>query len=392
MTKLSLINFIKYNPLIYKIYFNVGNLAIRILKLFIRHNDRRIFFISFGGRKFDDSPKAIYERLINDSRFDSYELIWAFQNPDKFTIPKGIKIKTDTLKYFCILLSSRVWITNSSVERGLRFTGKKTLYINTWHGSPIKKMGTDMPNDNSSFLGAGDDSNTDIMLAQSNFEVNIFSRVFKIPKERFRLTGLPRNDSLIEDNRPEHIKILKKRLGIDTDKKVILYAPTFREYQRGINNGCMLTPPITPKKWAKALGNEYIFLLRAHYEVARFLIADGGDFMLDVSDYPSLNELMLVSDILISDYSSIFFDYSILCRPMLTFCYDYNEYAEKRGMYFDIREELKNDSKTEDELISKIKYLAYENQSEISRYFKHKYISECGCASQKTLEIIYRNL
>lgn len=154
----------------------------------------------------------------------------------------------------------------------------------------------------------------------------------------------------------------------------------------------MLTPPITPKKWAKALGNEYIFLLRAHYEVVRFLIADGGDFMLDVSDYPSLNELMLVSDILISDYSSIFFDYSILCRPMLTFCYDYNEYAEKRGMYFDIREELKNDSKTEDELISKIKYLAYENQSEISRYFKHKYISECGCASQKTLEIIYRNL
>lgn len=85
-----------FNPL-YKVYFWIGSFFINILKFFIKPKDNLILFISFGGKKFDDSPKAIYEAMIRDNRFDGYDLVWAFQNPQEFKIPRGRIIKTDSM-------------------------------------------------------------------------------------------------------------------------------------------------------------------------------------------------------------------------------------------------------------------------------------------------------
>ena len=117
-----------------------------------------------------------------------------------------------------------------------------------------------------------------------------------------------------------------------------------------------------------------------------------SDFVRNVSTYPNLNELMFVSDILISDYSSIFFDYSILGRPMLTFCYDYEEYSSKRGMYFDIRKELDSDNSTQDQLLESIKTLDVEKTIKRALAFRRKFMEVYGDASKQCVDLIYDNI
>ena len=109
---------------------------------------------------------------------------------------------------------------------------------------------------------------------------------------------------------------IKEKLGIDKDKVVLLYAPTFREYTKGTSNEVVLNVPMDLKRWQEKLGDKYVVLFRAHYEVAKHMKVDGYPMFLDMSSYPDLNELMIVADALISDYSSIYFDYSVMHKPM----------------------------------------------------------------------------
>lgn len=132
--------------------------------------------------------------MLKDERFKDYKFVWAFHNPEAFKVPENsTKIKTDSFRYFKTALKARCWISNSGIERGLKFKKRNTFYFNTWHGSPIKKMGTDIPNENRSFAAKGG-SRVDVMTSQSDFEADILSGAFKIPRERFLMCGLPRND------------------------------------------------------------------------------------------------------------------------------------------------------------------------------------------------------
>ena len=387
--KNHLINFVKYNKIIYKIYFYTLSFAINVLKVFIKPDSKLILFNSFAGRKYDDSPKVIFEHMRNDVRFKDYRFVWAFHDPEKHNVIGAEKIKTDNLNYFRTALKARVWITNSSVSRGLDFKGKNTFYFNTWHGTAIKKIGIDMDVDNQSF-GYKGKSQIDIMMSQGEYDTNIFSRAFHIPKEQFLECGLPRND-IYTSYSIQYRNELRSKLGISPNRKVILYCPTFREYERDENNGCVLAPPIDLTKWKRILQNEYVFLFRAHYEVAKVMEIKEDEFVKNVTDYPNLSELMIVSDILISDYSSIFFDYSIMDKPMLHFTYDYEKYSSMRGMYFDIREYLKGSSH-EDELIQLIKGLNEEKEIKNTISFRNKYVTRYGNAGKLAVDCIAKEL
>lgn len=388
MNTLSLINKIKYNKRFYKLYNKYGSKMINFMKLFLKADENLIVFASYGGRKYDDSPKAIYQALIADPRFDKCKLVWAFMHPDDYKLPRGKKVKIDTIAYYKLLLKARVWVTNSSMLRGLGFEGINTFELNTWHGSAIKKMGKDTAKSNRSFHKKGKRSKNYVMLAQGQYDVDLFSRAFNRPVDCFRVIGLPRNDELANVSKEAQIKA-KEVLGIPPSKKVILYAPTFREYDRDSGNNCVMKPPIDMDKWKQHLGKDFVFLLRAHYEVVKTMNIKEDDFVKNVSNYPNLNELMIASDMLISDYSSIFFDYSIQGKPMLCFAYDYDRYQQERGMYFDIREELKCKTlDNEDVLLDEIINMNEAERSIISKNFRDKYIQEYGMATQKSLGLI----
>lgn len=388
MNSISLINKVKYNKSFYSVYNKIGSIAIKLLRCFVRPKEYLIVFSCFGGRKYDDSPKAIFEQMIRDKRFDKYELVWAFIYPKKYRLQRAKVIRIDTLRYYKTLLQARVWVTNSGMTRGLSFWGKNTFLLNTWHGTPIKLMGIDKTK-NRNNKKTGRNEYADIMLAQGAYEVDVFSKAFGIEKDNFRKIGLPRNDELYNNDNKDYKDVLKKQFNISSDKKVILYAPTFREFERDKDENCVLLPPINIMKWKQELADNYVLLFRAHYEVVKNMDIVDDDFVINVSNYPHLNDLMLVSDLLISDYSSIFFDYSILGRPMLCFAYDFDEYAKKRGLYFDIREELSCRSIIdEDSLLEYIKSLNYIDQSKVTIDFREKYVQVYGNASQQSLDVI----
>lgn len=389
MDRMKLKSIVKYVKPLYRVYNLLGNACICLLKIFVKSDDKLILFISFGGKKYDDSPKAIYETMCKDERFKEYSFVWAFEKPSEFEVPGAKKIKVDTLTYYLTALSARVWITNSTVERGLNFKGKHTLYFDTWHGTPIKKMGSDIADDNKSFKMRGAWP-VDIMTAQSEYEADIFSRVFNIPRNKFILCGLPRNDILANYSK-EYRDRLRITLGIPDGKKVILYMPTFREYEKDDSMQCVLTPPLDLQKWERALGENYVFLFRAHYEVAKAMDIQDNCFIQNVTNYPSLEHLMIVSDILISDYSSAFFDYSIMDKPMLYFTYDYDEYASKRGMYFDIRE-LLHGANNEDDLIQLILKMNDRTERDLLTEFRLKYVNYYGTAVKQSIDRIHSEI
>ncbi len=384
-----LANIIKYFKFVYSIYYYVFNFLLRFLKLFVKEDEKLILFNSFGGRKYDDSPKVIFEAMQKDPRFQGYKMVWAFHAPEGREIPGAVCIKTDSLKYFITALKARAWITNSSVERGLNFKGKNTFYFNTWHGTPIKKMGTDMGKENSSFHKKGE-FRVDVMMAQSNFEADIFSRVFGIPRENFLLGGLPRNDRLASYTEEERAAV-REKLGIPKDKIAILYAPTFREYTKDRARGCVLKPPMDLAKWEDTLSETHCLLFRAHYEVAKSMDFTENDFIRDMTAYPCLEDLLIAADILISDYSSIFFDFSIMDKAMLHFTYDYGEYAEKRGMYFDIRTHLSG-SDTEDGVLDILLHMDREEEKKRAKAFQSHYVNFYGNATEEALSCIFQNI
>ncbi|MBQ8047200.1 MAG: CDP-glycerol glycerophosphotransferase family protein [Prevotella sp.] len=387
MSKLSLINRVKYSRTFYTLYYYIGSWAVGLLKLFVKADDKLIVFSCFGGRKYDDSPKAIYEAMLQDARFAGCRLVWAFMHPDGYQLPQGEKVKIDTLAYYKTLLQARVWVTNSSMLRGLYFTGKHTFQLNTWHGSAIKRMGDDINSGNTSFGIKGKSKIKGVMLAQGQYDVEVFSRAFHTPVENFRVIGLPRNDELAHATK-ERQAAIKQKLVLSTEKKVILYAPTFREYDKDGGKNVVLTPPINFRLWQERLGMNYVLLFRAHYEVARVMGVEDTDFVKDVSAYPSLNDLILASDLLISDYSSIFFDYAIQGKPMLCYVYDYDKYAEKRGMYFDIRQQLPS-AESEEDLLKLIEQTDVSTESGITRQFQRRYVTAYGDAAQQSIDIIH---
>lgn len=385
--KKKIIAIVKYSKFLYLIYYYVFSFILLVLRLFVKTDDKLILFNSFGGKKYDDSPKELYEAILKDKRFVGFKYVWAFHEPEKFKIKGADVVKTDTLKYFIIALKARCWITNSGIERGLKFKGKNTLYFNTWHGTPIKRMGTDVSETNKSF-GTRGGAEIDVMCSQGDFETDVFSRVFNIPKNRFLCCGLPRNDKLVHFTEDEK-EAIKKRLGIPKEKIVILYAPTFREYERDGSKNCVMAPPMVFSKWKKVLGEEYCLLFRAHYEVAKVMDISEDGFVFNMSNYPVMDDLMIVSDVLISDYSSVFFDFSVMDKPMLHFTYDYGKYSKNRGMYFDIREQLDGGS-DEDTVIDILRNKKMDITKTIA--FRNKYVNYYGNATKMAIDYIIRKI
>ena len=177
------------------------------------------------------------------------------------------------------------------------------------------------------------------------------------------------------------------------DKKVILYMPTYREYLVDEDFKTYLAPPIDLKKWQEELKSDYVLLIRAHYAVNAALEINENGFVMDVSDYPYINDLYVVSDILISDYSSSFIDYSILNKPMLCFAYDLEEYESKRGLYMKLDEVLPCIiDRDEDSLLKHIKTLDYFKASEETKAFHNKFAPYAGHASERIVDEIVSRL
>lgn len=392
--RLQLINFLKVHPHILVFFWKIISFIMNVLKKVCSIKEKQILFVSYGGRKFDDSPKAIYDEICKRKEFENWNLIWAFVEPNLFNIPRGNKIKIDTLSFLKALVSSHVWVSNSGMTRGVEYSDDRIIKIETWHGSVLKKGCGD---ENTHVLGGKrkKHSTTDlatIRCAQSDIDIDVLSWLFNASKDSFIKAGFPRNDELANSTEEDRVKA-KEILGIPLDKKVILYMPTWRQYDLDSSNNIFCKPPINIDYWRNKLGNDYVLLIRAHYAVSAALALKDDEFVKNVSNYPKINDLYLASDILISDYSSAIIDYSILERPIFCFAYDYEKYIKKIGLYLDLEKEFpEHFYKTEKDLIVKITNIVWSNSLKVVKDFKQKHANYAkGFASHKVVDrLVFR--
>lgn len=328
--KEKIISVIKKNNFIGWLYVQSVACCYRILDFFIVPKPKRIIFTSFSGRQYSDSPRAIFEALRNDNSFKEFEFIWAFREPDKFPeLDDDMKVKINSFSYLLALFKSRYWISNASIERLIPINSRKHVYINTWHGIPMKHLGPDEKNLEYIVKNWYSKVKFDVFLCSSDYDKNLFKHIFP-SNNNVNVVGLPRNKQLVHESHNEKSiknKVIEK-LKLDPKKDILLYAPTFREHDLDISSKNNL---FFKEEFLSEISKKYNILVRGHY----FALENLNNNVFNVSNYVELNELMIASDILVSDYSSIIFDYLLLEKPILLYLYDYEKYSKYRGLYFD---------------------------------------------------------
>ncbi len=370
-----LIYILKHNVVFLTVYRAVAGFFLRLAGLFIRTDDKLVLFVSFMGKSFGDSPKAIYDYIRSHGEYGGYRCVWAFEDPAAY--PELDTVKIDSPKYFRTALRAKYWITNTNIERGLRFKKKSQRYLNTWHGTALKYIGNDVPGRRDFNFG-----NVDFLCVSGDYDERIFKSAFRAKESSFLRCGLPRNEELwsATDDRKA---LMREKLGIPADKQVILYAPTWRDSTDG-GKSYEIKPPIDFDKWRSELGDRYVVLFRAHHQTTKVLGVRFDDFVRDASSYPAVNDLMIAADLLITDYSAIAFDYSILCRPIFCYAYDYDTYLAERGTYFSIDDKYPNRScRTEDELLERINGMDYGAECLNTKRFRDEFI-QYGAGSAET--------
>ncbi len=378
-----------------------------IVMIFNKVYDRIIFFEAFGGRNYTCSPKAIYEKMLTMKQFKDYQFIWAFINPDSHEVKpdKRLKIiKSKSREYYRYCAKAKYWIVNSIISESI-IKKKKQIYVQCWHGTPLKKLRYDIEVEGG-ILNSIDEirkrndidvKRYDYFISPSAYCTEKFTSAFNLKelnKENIIVEeGYPRNDSLFNIDSNTILKI-KKKFGIDIDKKVLLYVPTFRDNQHESGVGYTYDLELDFKTLRKKIGNDYIVLFRAHYFIANKIDFDEcKDFVINVSDYDDINDLYLISDILITDYSSVCFDYANLKRPMIFYMYDYDEYKNKLRDFYISMDELPGPIvKTQKELeeaILDIDNLFEKNQKKYDKLNeKYNYLDD-GNASRRVIGKIF---
>lgn len=334
-------------------------------------NDRRIIFESFNGRYYSDNPKYLYEYLYEHYR-DDFEFVWVVNNM-KTEIPGNpIKVKRFSLKYHELMATSKYWVINTR-QAGRLVKRPEQVIISTWHGTPLKKLGFDMgniylnnPRTKERYIN--DSADWDYFISPNSFSTPILKRAFGYKGEMLE-TGYPRND-ILYDVDEDKVKQIKEKLKLPLDKKIILYAPTWRDDDAYDVGKVKFKLKLELDKLERSISDEYIVLVRNHYLITDSDVNDYESFAIDVSKYDDIAELYLISDILITDYSSVFFDYANLKRPMLFYMYDLDKYEKTlRGFYIDIRSEVPGPIlKTTEEVIEALK-----NIDEIESQYSEKY-------------------
>lgn len=356
-------------------------------KLFCRLpiKTQRVYVESYWGTKFDCNPKALFDYLVSKTQ---YQVFVGLKKGVSY--PPEIKkhvVRIGSVKYWHIVATSKLLVTNTNFRSGV-YKRQDSIHLQTHHGTPLKKVGIDVRDNENLRINWKEYARRcrrwDYLLSSNPYSSTVWRRANPFNYKVLE-TGYPRNDVFFNTEQTEIVQ-LKKKLGIPFDKKVFLYAPTYRDSDSGWWDKEFLLNAII-----EAAGEGSVFLIREHHFTKEFenLTSDVASSLINVSDYPSTNELCLISDVLITDYSSIMFDYACLKRPIILFMYDYERYVEDRGVYFDIREKAPGPiAENLDELLNILENKEYDNPESIQKLSSFN-LEFCpwddGSASEKVL-------
>ncbi|WP_306190183.1 bifunctional glycosyltransferase family 2 protein/CDP-glycerol:glycerophosphate glycerophosphotransferase [Streptomyces sp. MK5] len=294
-------------------------------------------FSAYWGRSVSCNPAAIDAELAR--RAPQMRRVWAVRPDAVDRVPQGVEyVPIGSKEYWAAVARAKYLVNNVNYpDTVVKREGQ--IHVQTHHGTPLKSMGLDQRNypasTNMSFAKLLKRCDRwDFSITSNRFTTAIWERVY--PSSYVSLeTGYPRNDALVNAT-ADDVRKAREELGLSADSTVFLYMPTHREYQRGF------VPRLDLERLAERLGPDVTLLVRGHYFYggsARLETLQAAGRIIDASEHPSVEQLYLAADALITDYSSAMFDYAILDRPVVIFADDWETYSMVRGTYFDVLRE-----------------------------------------------------
>lgn len=296
-------------------------------------NEKQIVFESMWGSKYSCNPQALYEYI--DKNYPEYQCIWSLTDERTPIKGRGIRVRRGSQEYYHYLATAKYFVNNVNFEDGyVKRDGQ--IEIQTMHGTPLKTLGLDVegdfPTDYMKEQYINKNLRWNYLIVQGKFMEDKAYSCFKCDCETLR-TGYPRTDKLF-DSSLKKIKEIKESLGIPFNKKIVLYTPTWR-----VKNNFDMRLDLEMMR--QKLGDGYVILVRLHHFCSNGCkIPADNEFVFDMNNYRYVEDLYMIADILITDYSSVMFDFALLNKPMLFFAYDIDEYCNNlRGLYVDFKEE-----------------------------------------------------
>ncbi|MBZ6010452.1 bifunctional glycosyltransferase/CDP-glycerol:glycerophosphate glycerophosphotransferase [Leuconostoc gelidum] len=293
---------------------------------------KTIVYASLWGKRFGDSPESIYEYL--SQKYPDFEHIVVFRDVlHNIDITNGHAISFDTKEYWYYLARAKYFVNNVNFEEPERVKRSEQIEIQTMHGTPLKNMGFDVTTD---WKSSGyerylkKNQNWDYLTVPSDYVAQIAEHAY-LHTAKVLKVGYPRNDALIKAAGTNRSSVLKHNMGIAENKRVILYAPTWRK--RG-----EVQLELEYEHLASSLPDNTLIIIKPHHLNTLVQFSEIPDKIVLAKEAFSIEDYYLVADAMITDYSSTMFDYALLNKPMIFYVYDYDSYTSSRGLNFDFKE------------------------------------------------------
>ncbi len=302
-----------------------------------------LLFDSFHG-SYSDNPRAVYEELTSRPQATGLTTAWV-AHPAESAFPAGVR-RIDPQGLSGQRRVGEAGIVVANLQMPSSFQKRGAFYLQTWHGTPLKRLGADnesWTNSPAQQRQMRDYQRWDLLLSPNRFSSDIFRRAFRYGGEILE-SGYPRNDVLNAPDRDARRAEVRRELGIAPEQRVLFYVPTFRDDQWDASGALKYVHRLDVPLLQQRLGGDDVVLIRLHDRVRRDpaaakATAPGGP-VRDVSLYPDINLLYLAADVLITDYSSAMFDFAVTGKPMLFYTYDLEHYRDTlRGFYLDFETE-----------------------------------------------------
>lgn len=362
----------------------------RIAAVFLKLKDKKVLFLSESHQSLDGNLKAVWDDLD-----DSYEKI-ARITPDRrqeIGLLDKLRLWKDLTDARYIILDDFYGLTSAMRLR------KGQELVQLWHGcGAFKKFGFSrrQTGDNIQNVNSGYRKYTKVSVTSDQVRP-CFAEAFDIPKERVQAIGSPRTDMFFDS---ERIEAAQRRVYHDfpqlKGKKIVLIAPTYRG--RKVEDACYDFEKLDFERLCRSLGSDYHIVTKWHpalyNNIKSGIVSDPvkglGDRVTDASGYGDINDLLTAADVLVTDYSSVIFEWSLLDKPIVYFVYDIDQYKDSRGLYFDFEDYVYGTCVRDGSLLAQ----AIEEsgmQVEKRDAFNQKFMSSCdGHSTERVINWVFR--
>jgi CDP-glycerol glycerophosphotransferase len=353
----------------------------------------KVVLNSFRGM-YSDSPRTLFEALR--ARGDDIDVVWLAAADRVADFPAGVAtVPFGGPEARAALESADVVVSNDHIG----FDWDKapgTVYLQTWHGTPLKRIHNDVlwaPEGRLAYLDT-EIARWDALLSQNPASTPRFRKAFGFTGPVHE-TGYPRNDLLSSPDRERIRAEVRAELGIPDGVTAVLYTPTWRDdLVFAQDGGPQHAFPLDLNEFAADLGEDHVLLLRLHQMVSDRLEFPAGGPVHDVSAYPDIRYLYLAADVLVTDYSSTMFDFAVTGRPIVNFTYDLDYFQDElRGFYFDLAEAAPGPLlRTSAEVLAALAELGRQPWVPTERYtrFRDTFCSlEDGRATDRVLDLFF---